>query len=250
MAEPEPSLVTPYHSRRQVELAAALLLQDLGLQGAFAAPEEGEVSAEGLPERGAGPGTSAVVEHCDSTQPATQEEEQALLEEIFNTPDLPGQAEMVGPAEFRQAVALLVGLAALLGRAGSDDARREVLQGGTEAEPQLLYTVLTFLHQQLTGEGEPGERLGWLQEAATAVAQLLNSDMEHPFLAACSELCLEFLDDALASLGAVGAGEELRGLLVPFLARLGGSRALGRHAVRGILHRFTGIAEELREAQD
>jgi hypothetical protein len=43
--------------------------------------------------------------------------------------------------------------------------RREVLQSGTEAEMQPIYTVLAFHHQQLTGE-----QLGWLQEALPAGA--------------------------------------------------------------------------------
>jgi hypothetical protein len=81
MAEPEPSLVIPYYSRRQVELAAALLLRDLGLQGAFEALAEGEAMGEGPPERGAGPG---VVELCNSTQSTTQ-----AVQEISHSPNLP-----------------------------------------------------------------------------------------------------------------------------------------------------------------
>ena len=88
-----------------------------------------------------------------------------MLEEIFQTRDLPDLAEAVGSHEFRHAVVLLAGLAVLLGRAGSDEERREVLQSGTEAEMQPIYTVLAFHHKQLTGE-----QLGWLQEALPAGA--------------------------------------------------------------------------------
>lgn len=121
-----------------------------------------------------------------------------------------------------------------------------VLASG-EVEPPATYTILSYFHQSLGGGGEGLEP--WLGEATTALTKLLNSKLQHPLLTVSTEICLQFLEDSFATLASAELTVEHRYRLASFLAMLGQSRELGRHAVTTVVARFAEVAEQLRRAE-
>ena len=235
-----PKLVS-FYTNRKVELATALVIREMGLQEVFSekAMEHQSKEKESV--------TESAIDLVDEADDEKDGYEEAILGDIFNTPDCDEDVRLeVSEEEFRRAALTLVGLAGVMGRVGGDQEVGEVLAAGEEGEGQPCYTLLSYFHQSLISPGR--ERLEpWLGEGVTALTQLLNSPLPHPFLAACSEVCLEFVQDSLASLGEAGV-EEQQDQLVLLLAQLGRSRHMGRYLLSCIIQRFSEIAGQLRES--
>ena len=236
-------LVT-YPLKEKVRLAGALALRELGLveklREVLAKQEEDEKEAA----------LQALPSSLEKLAESSDAREDAVLEEIFNTPDVAASSESKEEIlfeEFRQSALLLVGLAVMVEKMSSDQKRLKVLEAG-QAEPQPLFLVLSFFHQWLSAGGLEDNLEPWLEEGLSAVPQLLNLKVEHPFLEDCRHLCTEFLEDSLPSLLALEE-EHLQSALASFLAQLCKSRTIGKHAVSCIVARFSHLADELREAE-
>jgi hypothetical protein len=177
-------------------------------------------------------------------------EEATVLGDVFNSPDDPGMGVQVQASEFRQSVLLIKGLAGMVTQARTQPEKLDMLCSGDESPNQPLYCVFSFFDQQLKSGSmvELELQAVWLQEAVTALTQLLNTGLEHPFLTTCTEICHEFFQTSLAFLTMQGGSEDLQYGLVHFLSQLGQSRHLGRHMMRRILDTFSDTADQLREA--
>ena len=234
----EEDILVPYHTARQVELAAALVVQELGLAEALVGLVKDQQAAS----------TGGSLQLLFGTSDDKPEDEAAVLGELFDTPDLPAveKEEEVTEDMFHKAALLVVGVAGMVGRATTDLEKVEVLGSG-EVEPPAVYTILSYFHQSLGAGGEGVEP--WLREATTALTKLLNSKLQHTLLAVSTEICLQFLEDSFATLASVELAVEQRYRLATFLALLGQGRVLGRHAVTTVVARFAGVAEELRRAE-
>ena len=85
-------------------------------------------------------------------------DETAVLGEIFNTPDVDeaeeemAEKDVVSIAEFQQSALLLVGMAGLIEKSGSDPKKLKLLEAG-QVESQPLFLVLSFFHQWLRAGG-------------------------------------------------------------------------------------------------
>ena len=240
--KPTVPVLVPYPIKDRVRLAGALALRELGLVEKLrelTAKQEGDEKAAHAP-------ASSLAQLTESSDVR----EDAVLEEIFNTPDVTSSSELKEEVlfdEFRQSALLLVGLAGMVEKMSSDQKRLKVLEAG-QVEPQPLFLVLSFFHQWLSAGGLEENLEPWLEEVLSAVPQLLNFKLDHPFLEDCRHLCTEFLEDSLPSLLALEE-EHLQSALTSFLALLCKSRAIGRHAVSCIVARFSHLADELREAE-
>ena len=241
--KPAVPVLVPYPIKDKVRLAGALALRELGLveklREVMAKQEQDEKEA-------------AVQAQASSLAQLTglsDVKEDAVLEEIFNTPDVAASEskEEVLFEEFQQSALLLVGLAGMVEKMTTDQKKLKVLEAG-QVEPQPLFLVLSFFHQWLSVGGLEDILEPWLEEVLSAVPQLLNLKLQHPFLEDCRNLCTEFLEDSLPSLIALEE-EHLQSALTSFLALLCRSRAIGKHAVSCIVARFTHLADELREAE-
>ena len=252
-------LLVPYPIEERVKLVAALAVRELGLveklKGVMVTEEDGKAKEE------VGHQVSGKeVDHQDdqahsntltqlAASPEVAVDEVAVLEEIFNTPDVDasGSKEGVSFLEFQRSALLLVGLGGMVERANSDQNKLKLLEAG-RLEPQPMFLILSFFHQCLSAGGLEEILEPWLGEVVAAVTQLLNLQLQHPFLEDCGNLCTEFLEDSLPSL-LVLEEEHLQSALTSFLALLCKSRAVGKHAISCIIARFSHLAEDLREAE-
>ena len=180
-------------------------------------------------------------------------DETEVLGELFNTPDVNEAEEMpekdvISIAEFQQSALLLVGLAGLIEKSGSDPKKLKLLEAG-QVESQPLFLVLSFFHQWLRAGGLDDVLEPWLGEAVSAVTSMLNLQLQHPYLETCRQLCIEFLEDSLSSL-VVLQEEKLQSSLSSFMASLCRSRAIGKHAISCLVVRFSITAQELRQLEE
>ena len=189
--KPAVPILVPYPPKEKVRLAGALALRELGLveklREVMAKQEEDEKNAQAP--------ASSLAQLTES--PDVRED--AVLEEIFNTPDVISSSESkeeINFDEFRHSALLLVGLAGMVEKISSDQKRLKVLEAG-QVEPQPLFLVLSFFHQWLSAGGLEETLEPWLEEVLSAVPQLLNLKLDHPFLKDSRHLCTEFLDDSL-----------------------------------------------------
>jgi len=136
--KPAVPVLVPYPIKDKVRLAGALALRELGLveklREVMAKQEEEEKAAQA---------------HASSLAQLTGSsdvKEDAVLEEIFNTPDVAACSESKEEVifeEFRQSSLLLVGLAGMVEKMTSDQKKLKVLEAG-QVEPQPLFLVLSF----------------------------------------------------------------------------------------------------------
>jgi len=250
---PVPSLV-PYPTKEIVMLAGALAVRELGLVDKLKVKEPDENQTENQTDQsqnsllGWNRGLEQLVEPQD-----VRVDETAVLGELFNTPDVDEAEEMpekdvVSIAEFQQSALLLVGLAGLIEKSGSDPKKLKLLEAG-QVESQPLFLVLSFFHQWLRAGGLDDVLEPWLGEAVSAVTSMLNLQLQHPFLESCRQLCIEFLEDSLSSL-VVLQEEKLQCSLSSFIASLCKSRAIGKHAISCLVVRFSITAQELRQLEE
>ena len=250
---PVPSLV-PYPTKETVMLAGALAAKELGLVDKLKVKEPEENVTEEQTDQsqasllGWNRGLEQLVESQD-----VGVDETAVLGEIFNTPDVDEAEEMpekdvVSIAEFQQSALLLVGMAGLIEKSGSDQKKLKLLEAG-QVESQPLFLVLSFFHQWLMSGGLDDILEPWLGEAVSAVTSMLNLQLQHPYLETCRQLCIEFLEDSLSSL-VVLQEEKLQSYLSSFIASLCRSRAIGKHAISCLVVRFSITAQELRQLEE
>merc|ERR1719500_2445098 len=78
-----------------------------------------------------------------AASPEVAVDEVAVLEEIFNTPDVDasGSKEGVSFLEFQRSALLLVGLGGMVERANSDQNKLKLLEAG-RLEPQPMFLIL------------------------------------------------------------------------------------------------------------
>ena len=252
---PVPSLV-PYPTKEKVMLAGALAVKELGLVDKLKVkePEENvnEKQTDSDKSQASLLGWSKGLEQLVESQDVGVDET-AVLGEIFNTPDVDEAEEMpekdvVSIAEFQQSALLLVGLAGLIEKCGSDPKKLKLLEAG-QVESQPLFLVLSFFHQWLRAGGLDDVLEPWLGEAVSAVTSMLNLQLQHPYLETCRQLCIEFLEDSLSSL-VVLQEEKLQCSLSSFIASLCKSRAIGKHAISCLVVRFSITAQELRQLEE
>ena len=135
------SLLVPYYSRRQVELAAAVVLQDMGLHRHF----QNFVKKEQNSDKEEGITVSSLEQLVGARDEESEVDQASVLGNIFASPDDPYSETNCRPvtlSEFRASVLLLRGLWWMVERAGSDQERLEVLSSGQESsgEVQPVYT--------------------------------------------------------------------------------------------------------------
>ena len=173
--KPAVPLLVPYPIKDQVRLAGALALRELGLveklRELMAKQEEDKKEAA----------SQALASSLAQLTESSDVREDAVLEEIFNTPDADASElkEEISFDEFRQSALLLVGLAGMVEKMSSDQKRLKVLEAG-QVEPQPLFLVLSFFHQWLSAGGLEDNLEPWLEEVLSAVPQLLNLKLGHP----------------------------------------------------------------------
>ena len=182
-------LLVPYPIEEKVKLVAALALRELGLveklKGVMAKEEDGKAKEEVVHEV-----SIKEVDHQDdqahsntltqlAASPEVAVDEVAVLEEIFNTPDVDasGSKEGVSFLEFQRSALLLVGLGGMVERANSDQNKLKLLEAG-RLEPQPMFLILSFFHQCLSAGGLEEILEPWLGEVVAAVTQLLNLQLQ------------------------------------------------------------------------
>ena len=163
--KPAVPVLVPYPIKDKVRLAGALAIRELGLveklREVMAKQEQDEKEAV----------AQAQVSSLAQLTGLSDVKEDAVLEEIFNTPDVAASEskEEVLFEEFRQSALLLVGLAGMVEKMTSDQKKLKVLEAG-QVEPQPLFLVLSFFHQWLSVGGLEDILEPWLEaEAPTAV---------------------------------------------------------------------------------
>ena len=250
---PVPSLV-PYPTKEIVMLAGALAVRDPGLVDKLKVkePEENVTEKQTDQSQASSLGWNRGLEQFAGPQDVEVDETE-VLGELFNTPDVNEAEEMpekdvVSIAEFQQSALLLVGLAGLIEKCGSDPKKLKLLEAG-QVESQPLFLVLSFFHQWLRAGGLDDVLEPWLGEAVSAVTSMLNLQLQHPYLETCRQLCIEFLEDSLSSL-VVLQEEKLQCSLSSFIASLCKSRAIGKHAISCLVVRFSITAQELRQLEE
>ena len=250
---PVPSLV-PYPTKEIVMLAGALAVRDLGLVDKLKVkePEENVTEKQTDQSQASSLGWNRGLEQFAGPQDVEVDETE-VLGELFNTPDVDEAEEMpdkdvVSIAEFQQSALLLVGMAGLIEKSGSDPKKLKLLEAG-QVESQPLFLVLSFFHQWLRAGGLDDVLEPWLGEAVSAVTSMLNLQLQHPYLETCRQLCIEFLEDSLSSL-VVLQEEKLQSSLSSFMASLCRSRAIGKHAISCLVVRFSITAQELRQLEE
>jgi len=250
---PVPSLV-PYPTKEIVMLAGALAVRELGLVDKLKVkePEENVTEKQTDQSQASLLGWNRGLEQFAGPQDVEVDETE-VLGELFNTPDVDEAEEMpekdvVSIAEFQQSALLLVGLAGLIEKSGSDPKKLKLLEAG-QVESQPLFLVLSFFHQWLRAGGLDDVLEPWLGEAVSAVTSMLNLQLQHPYLETCRQLCIEFLEDSLSSL-VVLQEEKLQSSLSSFMASLCRSRAIGKHAISCLVVRFSITAQELRQLEE
>ena len=250
---PVPSLV-PYPTKEIVMLAGALAVRDLGLVDKLKVkePEENVTEKQTDQSQASSLGWNRGLEQFAGPQDVEVDETE-VLGELFNTPDVDEAEEMpekdvVSITEFQQSALLLVGMAGLIEKSGSDPKKLKLLEAG-QVESQPLFLVLSFFHQWLRAGGLDDVLEPWLGEAVSAVTSMLNLQLQHPYLETCRQLCIEFLEDSLSSL-VVLQEEKLQSSLSSFMASLCRSRAIGKHAISCLVVRFSITAQELRQLEE
>ena len=250
---PVPSLV-PYPTKEIVMLAGALAVRELGLVDKLKVkePEENVTEKQTDQSQASLLGWNRGLEQFAGPQDVEVDETE-VLGELFNTPDVNEAEEMpekdvVSIAEFQQSALLLVGLAGLIEKSGSNPKKLKLLEAG-QVESQPLFLVLSFFHQWLRAGGLDDVLEPWLGEAVSAVTSMLNLQLQHPFLESCCQLCIDFLEDSLSSL-VVLQEEKLQSSLSSFMASLCRSRAIGKHAISCLVVRFSITAQELRQLEE
>ena len=235
-------------------LAGALAVRDLGLVDKLKVkePEENVTEKQTNQSQASSLGWNRGLEQFAGPQDVEVDETE-VLGELFNTPDVNEAEEMpeedvVSIAEFQQSALLLVGLAGLIEKSGSDPKKLKLLEAG-QVESQPLFLVLSFFHQWLRAGGLDDVLEPWLGEAVSAVTSMLNLQLQHPYLETCRQLCIEFLEDSLSSL-VVLQEEKLQCSLSSFIASLCKSRAIGKHAISCLVVRFSITAQELRQLEE
>ena len=154
MSQSSSSLLAPYYSKRQVELAAALVMHQMGLHQYF----KDSVKLEQNNGEEEGIALSSLEILVGAREGESEVDEASVLGDIFASPDKPSSEAnccLVTLSEFRASVLLLRGLWGMVERAGSDRERLEVLSSGQESsgEVQPVYRLLSYFHQQL-GSGD------------------------------------------------------------------------------------------------
>jgi len=248
--------VSKYFTTRERKIAIVMMVEKLGLQEKLSNANN-EVIGEVVNVKD----ETLTSSHSLSIEEDPVAEEDAVLSEIFNTPDcapcLGNSAPSSPPpsaissTQFTRTVLSLKGLVGMISQSHSNMDKIGILDTGHhgDQEEHPVYVILSFISQEMIlskNESLEEGSCSWMKDGVGTIMELVNLCVEHQFVSDSLDISGEFLRHSLENL--VEMPEHMRDPFTDILAMMGGNKMLGKQVVVFLLSQFSETGNRLREA--
>ena len=194
----------------------------------------------------------------DKSRPSLSSEksdnEDKILEELFSKGDTQEVPNLISHSMFCQAVLLLKGVVSLLSQETNIGEKHlvldvDVLKTDNEND-NIVYLILSYVNNCLFDSEIPSMNDGhlkWIHEGVTAVVEIVNESLAHPFIVDALEISRNFVRNLLENLCSTNQEAQLNTSKI--IKMFGTHNTFGKFMITFLLEKFLETGDLLRESE-
>jgi len=259
--------VVKYFSTEEIKLAIAIAVNKHGLESQlphsenkYETPDDGILAVDSSSPESETESVTAMGSRS-SSKVSVVEDEDFILGEIFNTPDIestkkPSSTFFVSKEQFTKTLLSLKGLLSMVQQCKTSKDCLHFLNNGLnkhedeETEQHPVFLVMSFVNQQMMSPNKDEENndslLSWIKDAVKTVIEIVNIKIDHEFVVDSCVIMQEFLNHSLSSLTEVN--NSTKDISISIIALMSHNKSFGKQTILFIIEKYVEVSDKLRAA--